>query len=303
MSNMKKSVALTFLILSLLAIIPLASGLSTLQLRPGQQFVINPDAAADDAEATEEELAPTDTDLSPAVRNTLLALLLIMVPVSIIVIIRSPELFKEVLKRDLRIFLLFMAGFYIIRQLQLQGFFNRTATPAEGTAISIPDLIRSPTVLMGFGLGFLLLGLAAFSFYKLWQRLGPLFSVSQIAQDAIEEIQAGTTDLRDVIFRCYFEMCRTLQGSGRWERDKATTPRELAPRLASAGIAGEEVEQLTRLFEKVRYGAETLGKAEEQEAVTCLQAIVVAIDARRNRQRDPLPPLGFRRVRVDARRS
>lgn len=303
MRNIKKSVAFTFLILSLLAIIPLASGLSTLQLRPGQQFVINPDAAADDTETTEEELAPTATPLSPAIRNTLLALLIIMIPVSIIVIIRSPELFKEVLKRDLRIFLLFLAGFFIIRQLQMQGFFNRTAAPLEGTAISVPDLIRSPTVLMGFGLGFLLLGLAAFSFYRLWQRLGPLFSVSQIAQDTIQEIQAGTTDLRDVIIRCYFEMCRALQGSGRWERDKATTPRELAHRLASAGVAGEEVERLTRLFEKVRYGAEILGKAEEQEAVTCLQAIVTAIDARRNRQRDPLPPLGFKRVRADARRS
>ena len=303
MRTSKKSAAFIFLILSLLAIIPLASGLSTLQLQPGQQFVIDPNAAADETNATEEEINLPDTTLSPAVRNTLLALLLIMIPVSIVVIIRSPELFKEVLKRDLRIFLLFLAGFFIIRQLQMQGFFNRTTAPVEGTPISVPDLIRNPTVLMGFGLGFLLLGLMAFSFFKLWQRLGPLFSVSQIAQDAIQEIQAGTTDLRDVIIRCYFEMCRALQGSGRWERDKATTPRELAQRLASAGVAGDEVERLTRLFEKVRYGAELLGKAEEQEAVTCLQAIVTAIDARRNRQRDPLPPLGFKRVRADAHRS
>lgn len=297
MSNTKKTGALIFLILGLLAIIPMASGLSTLQLRPGQRFTLDSDeAAAAEEEVIEEE---TSDQAAPAlIRNTLLVFLAVFLPLSLIVALRSPELFKEVLKRDLRLFLLFLAGFFVIRQLQLQGFFNRPdLDAATGTIISIPDLIQNPTVMMGFVMAFILLGLFTFSMWKLWQRVSPMLTVSQIAQDAIEDIQSGV-DLRDVIVRCYYDMCRALQSTGRWARSKATTPRELAAQLENAGIAGEQTARLTRLFERVRYGGQDLGKAEEQEAIECLQAIVAAMNARQNRYRDPLPALGFKRVPI-----
>ena len=284
MSNNKKKGALIFLILGLIAIIPLASGLSSLKLLPGQQFTLDSDA---DETGDEEELIDdesTNLATSPLVRNVLLAFLIIFVPTGIIVAIRSPELFKEVLKRDLRIFLFFLAGIYIFRQLQLSGFFDRPEPGAAAAALTIPELIQSPTVMMGFALGFLLLGAMVFSFWRLWRRFSPLLSVSQIAQEAIEEIQAGS-DLRNAIVRCYYEMCRALQGVGRLERSQATTPRELARQLESAGIAGEYSHRLTRLFEKVRYGAETLGKNEEQEAILCLQAIVQAIEEKKSQRR------------------
>lgn len=298
MSNAKKTGAIFFLILGLLAIIPLASGLSTLKLQPGQRFTLETgqDAAAEE-EVVEEE-TPDITTAPILIRNTLLVFLVIFLPLSLIVALRSPELFKEVLKRDLRLFLFFLAGFFLIRQLQLQGFFNRPDLGAEeGAIVSIPDLIQNPTVLMGFAMAFVLLGLFAFSMWKLCQRVSPLLNVSQIAQDAIEEIQSGV-DLRDVIVRCYYDMCRALQNTGRWARSKATTPSELAEQLQNAGIAGEQTARLTRLFERVRYGGQDLGKAEEQEAIECLQAIAAAIDARQNRYRDPLPSLGFKRVPV-----
>lgn len=284
MSNNKKKGALIFLILGLIAIIPLASGLSSLKLLPGQQFTLESgnEETGEVEEIIEEETTSLTT--SPFVRNVLLAFMIIFTPLAIIVAIRSPELFKEVLKRDLRIFLFFLAGIYIFRQLQLKGFFNRPEPGADATALSIPALIQNPTVMMGFALGFLLLGTMVFSFWQLWRRFSPLLSVSQIAQEAIEEIQAGS-DLRNAIVRCYFEMCRALQGVGRLERSKATTPRELARQLESAGIAGEYSHRLTRLFEKVRYGAETLGKSEEQEAIICLQAIVQAIEERKSQRR------------------
>lgn len=298
MSKGKKNGAILFLILGLFAIIPLASGLSTLQLQPGQRFTLEEgDDAANEVEVAEDEelseqFAPT------LIRNTLLVFLVIFLPLSLIVALRSPKLFKEVLKQDLRLFLIFLAVFYVFRQLQLQGFFNQNKLESvEGTAVSIPDLIQNPTVMIGFLLAFVMLGLFAFSMWKLWQRVSPLLNVSQIAQDAIEEIQAGV-DLRDVIVRCYYDMCRALQSTNRWARSKATTPSELAEQLQVAGIAGEQTARLTRLFERVRYGGQDVGKAEEQEAIECLQAIVAAITARQNRYRDPLPSLGFKRVPV-----
>ncbi len=284
MSNNKKKGALIFLILGLIAIIPLASGLSSLKLLPGQQFTLDSgaDETGDEEEIIDDE--PPNGITSPLVRNALLALLIVFVPAGLIVAIRSPELFKEILKRDLRLFLFFLAGFYLFRQLQLNGFFDRPEEGPAATALSIPALIQNPTVMMGFALGFLLLGTMVFSFWQLWRRFSPLLSVSQIAQEAIEDIQAGS-DLRNAIVRCYFEMCRALQGVGRLERSKATTPRELARQLESAGIAGEYSQRLTRLFEKVRYGAETLGKNEEQEAIICLQAIVQAIEEKKSQRR------------------
>ena len=300
MSNTRKTQAFFFLLLGLLALILLASGLSSLQLLPAQRFVIDNDEAVTTEEiTTAEEIDPEAG--ARAIQNTLLALFIIFLPISLIVAFRSPELFKEVLKRDIRLFLFVLAGFFLFRQLQLQGFFNRPSDLPGTTAIGIPSVIQNPTVLMGFGLAFLLLGVFVYSLWKLWRRFSPLFSLSKIAQDAIEEIQSGV-DLRNAIIRCYFEMCRALQGTGRLERSKAIIFWELAQQLADVGIAAEQTQRLTRLFEKVRYGAETLGKNEEQEAIECLKAIVQDIDERKNRRPDPflkpkqLPPLGKRQT-------
>jgi Domain of unknown function (DUF4129) len=58
------------------------------------------------------------------------------------------------------------------------------------------------------------------------------------------------------------------------QRQTAMTPREFELYLGQIGLKIEHIRQLTRLFERVRYGAGPPGEREEQEAVACLTAIV-----------------------------
>jgi hypothetical protein len=54
------------------------------------------------------------------------------------------------------------------------------------------------------------------------------------------------------------------------------TPREFEQYLSQSGLRDEHIQQLTHLFESVRYGARVPGQREEAEAITCLTAIVQA---------------------------
>jgi hypothetical protein len=52
------------------------------------------------------------------------------------------------------------------------------------------------------------------------------------------------------------------------------TPAEFASRLQEAGLPGDAVRRLTRLFEGVRYGQRKVGPKDVNEAVACLTAIL-----------------------------
>ena len=56
----------------------------------------------------------------------------------------------------------------------------------------------------------------------------------------------------------------------------ATTPREFAQYLAASGVRDQHIQQLTRLFEGARYGAQPPSVRDERVAVECLTAIVQA---------------------------
>jgi hypothetical protein len=88
-------------------------------------------------------------------------------------------------------------------------------------------------------------------------------------------------------------MTRTVSQARGVDRWAAMTPREFESRLLGAGLPRSAVQRLTRLFEQVRYGAQTAGAAEEQEALACLASIVEACQAMGQGDRqdldEPLP--------------
>src|SRR6266540_3183094 len=96
-----------------------------------------------------------------------------------------------------------------------------------------------------------------------------------LAQAAIESIQAGG-DVQSVVLRCYLEMSQVLGQQRGIERAPAMTPREFARHLAASGVRDEHIQQLTRLFEGARYGAQPPSASDERAAVECLTAIVQA---------------------------
>jgi hypothetical protein len=59
------------------------------------------------------------------------------------------------------------------------------------------------------------------------------------------------------------------------KREVAMTPQEFAQRLERAGLPGDAVNRLTRLFEVVRYGDRKSAPKDITEAVSCLNTILV----------------------------
>ena len=59
------------------------------------------------------------------------------------------------------------------------------------------------------------------------------------------------------------------------QRELAMTPQEFAVRLERAGLPGDAVRRLTRLFEVVRYGDRKSAPKDVTEAVNCLNTILV----------------------------
>jgi len=88
--------------------------------------------------------------------------------------------------------------------------------------------------------------------------------------------------VRDTVLRCYFQMSRVVSRERSLTRGKAMTPREFEECLAEAGLPGPPVRRLTRLFERVRYGAHQVAQAEEMEALDCLAEVIDACHADAN---------------------
>jgi hypothetical protein len=69
-------------------------------------------------------------------------------------------------------------------------------------------------------------------------------------------------------------MSRILSEQRGLDRPQHMTPREFERQLAAAGLRDEHIQQLTSLFERVRYGARRTGERDERAAIACLTAIV-----------------------------
>ena len=85
------------------------------------------------------------------------------------------------------------------------------------------------------------------------------------AADRLEE--GGEFD--NEVYRAWAEMTRPLDV----DRPAATTPDEFARAAVDAGLAADDVAELTRLFEEVRYGGRETTPAVETRAISVLERI------------------------------
>ncbi len=134
-------------------------------------------------------------------------------------------------------------------------------------------LIWGAIVILALILALVLVGVGRLLFRLSARSASPLAELADQAEEAVEAIRAGA-DLRDTVVLCYYRMSQTLQEQrGIW-RETDMTPREFESYLARSGLPGEPVRRLTRLFEKVRYGAKIAGVEDERQALSSLGAIV-----------------------------
>lgn len=95
--------------------------------------------------------------------------------------------------------------------------------------------------------------------------VGDIGRAAGAAADRIE----GDADVENEVYRAWGEMTTLLDISN----PKASTPGEFADAAVAAGMAREDVEELTRLFEDVRYGGRTPTAERESRAVEALRRI------------------------------
>lgn len=82
----------------------------------------------------------------------------------------------------------------------------------------------------------------------------------------------GTTDVDNEIYRAWRELTRPLEV----DRPDSSTPGEFAAAAVEAGIDRDHVDELTRLFEAVRYGHEEPTPERERKAAAVLRRIEAA---------------------------
>jgi hypothetical protein len=269
-----------YLCAAISALTLLAAGLPQLSFRPGRSFILNGDQA------------PGASSSAPAARMgelgywrvLLTAIVLVLLGYFVLTLIFSAKLRWLLLRRLARVLLVVLLFYLIISRLIGTPEPLPPPQPADATPPPIPTPIGEPlppfvaqpapwlVALVSLALAALLIA----GIWYFWRRSRPVANpVTALAQAAIESIQAGG-DVQSVVLRCYLEMSRVLGQQRGIERARAMTPREFAQHLAASGVRDEHIQQLTRLFEGARYGAQPPSAHDERAAVECLTAIVQA---------------------------
>jgi hypothetical protein len=291
MTDRTRRWAVSLLGLALVAMVLLAAGLSDLELLPGRAAV------------RVQVPAEIEASSQPAVSDVLLNLLYVVLSI-LTIILAGFFVFYLLFSADRRKRLLIALGLVI--SLLVLWFISRaeprappsaqqapaataaptaalaTPLPAEGEAITIDLNVAPPAWLVWLGAGVLALvivGALVAIAWLFWARrqaaAAPLQDLAREAERAMDALEAGA-DVNDTIMRCYFQMSHILQQQRHIVRPQAMTPREFERGLRGAGLPREPVAQLTRLFEKVRYGAGAPDEHEERQAISCLAAVAEA---------------------------
>jgi hypothetical protein len=126
-------------------------------------------------------------------------------------------------------------------------------------------------VLIGVVLG---AGFLVITLLRQWQTPAKVEDqLAQEAESALDAIKVGES-LRSVIIRCYLQMNRVLQEEQNIERGENMTVREFESWLEWKGFPRAPLQQLSRLFESVRYGHANISKEDEKMAVESLNEII-----------------------------
>ena len=282
----------TVVSLSLLAVsvmILLATGLHNVELKPGYTLPF-------------DEAQRVQTSLGSAARGfqevplwkQVLFWMLIGVLFVLILSLLTPEMRKRLLRSIISAFSTAFLLLYLFREgiinpmgFEAAGEGGKLGQKADGVgdALPIEPFVPpeiSPWMTYVIALGFVLAFLAtAWFIFRLWKRLSvstpvltkPLDELASIARASLDDLAAGE-EWDDVIIRCYVRMGEAVRNSRGLSRKHAMTPTEFARRLEQAGLPGEPVRRLTRLFEMVRYGGRPSNQNEINEAVSCLTDIL-----------------------------
>jgi hypothetical protein len=221
--------------------------------------------------------------------------LAIVVNLALVLLLLSPELRKRVLRQLIRFALGVLLFLLILRYRVLewpQTELDPAAAGPAGPSVPSPALdveaFQPPAVAtwITYAVSLLVLWLgllAGFLVYKAWQRhrtrrLTTINDIAGIAKASLAELAQGR-HWNDVVIEVYARMNEAVWRDRGLHRESSATPREFAARLARTGLPASSVEELTRLFEMVRYGGNASDVGTGQRAAACLESILKACKA------------------------
>jgi hypothetical protein len=148
--------------------------------------------------------------------------------------------------------------------------------PSPSAGISTAPLGRPPGALIWFvAIGFTVaIGLLIIKIFAKRAQPSQLEDpLMQQAKNAMQAILAGK-EFKNVIIHCYLQMTNALQEEFGIERGHQMTTREFEDWLEFKGLPRIPVHNLTKLFEKVRYGKQHFDQIDEKIALDSLGEIL-----------------------------
>lgn len=213
---------------------------------------------------------------------------LVTLMVVLIAMLFSPEMRKRLLNLFFRASVIILATFFLLKNYgdRLFGFQtfaggggpNDSANTQPIPEFQPPQISPLITYLVSFGFALLWI-VVMWVLYQGWKKYvalsakKPLDEIAHIARSSIRDLNSGR-DTSDVIINCYMRMSDVVAEKQKLQREIAMTPHEFASRLERAGLPGDAVRRLTRLFEMVRYGDRKSAPRDVTEAVNCLNTIL-----------------------------
>ena len=274
--------ALLWLGSAVVALLVLASGLATLRFRPGHLYDLGAPPAATGAPG---QVAVAQWVPPPWLGVVVTLIVLALLLATVVNLILSREFRREMFIRVISMLLAVLIFYLLIAALRgntLQGDRAPIQTgapppPLPPAGEPFPTFVANPAPWLVIAISVVLAALLLGGIWLLWRRMrprpDPLARLADEARAALADLEAGE-NLTDTVLRCYVEMSRVLSQQRGLDRPRDMTPREFERQLAAAGLRDEHIQQLTRLFERVRYGARQPNEREERAAVACLTAIV-----------------------------
>jgi hypothetical protein len=276
----RQGLLLLYLSAAIGALMLLAASLPQLTLRPGRLFDLGGD---DTSDVGSGGLAARMVDVG-YLRLLLAAIVLATLIYFVLTLIFSSKLRWQLLRRIAQVLVAVLVFFLIVNwlignpeALPPPQLGNPAPPPAPmPVGEPLPPFVAQPAPWLVALVSLVLAALLIASIWFFWRRSRPVANpVTELVQAAIERIQAGG-DVQSIVLRCYLDMSEVLSQQRGIERGRAMTPREFAQHLAASGVRDDHIQQLTRLFEGARYGAQPPSPHDERTAVECLRAIVQA---------------------------
>ncbi len=275
MQNSRKHVIAALILASLIGVVVLSSGLSGLQLKPGEPFPSGALPAHTDGRGIPPPGNLGSLSIFRGVLAVVLVVLMIYVPARLISLI---DLRKLVAPVAILVMLLLLA--LTVPDIPVgQAVYRPQGTGGGASASSGQEyapLSRVPLPLFWLVGVALLAGAGALIVQVYRARLLQSSLADQLgeqAKQALDSLEIGA-DPRDVILYCYVQMSRCIENVYGLRREEHLTVREYRDRLERHGLPAMPLMNLSALFEKVRYGRRPIDPLEERQAEASLQQII-----------------------------